>query len=161
MSHRVDFPVHYIEVNKKFPVRVRLSVLSFLPWHFYLIHEVKTTKRSKSTGNKFAKQQRWRPESRRNFFGFPRRFLEGFFALSTPHEFGSTSKGNKKKKKTVFIAFLASKDFGGFKDRQEMSRFQVLPWSQFLQTLVLLIFPWKSTHAKFHAKMAKCVLVGF
>ena len=46
----------------------------------------------------------------------------------------------------------------GFKDRQEMSRFQVLPWSQFLQTLVL-IFPWKSTHAKLDAKMANFLLV--
>ena len=55
-------------------------------------------------------------------FGFPRRFLEVFFALSTPHEFRSNSKGNNNnnnKKKTVFIVFLGLKDFGGFNDRQE------------------------------------------
>ena len=81
------------------------------------IREVKTTKRSKSTGNKFEILQRWRPESWRNFCGFPRRFVEVFFALSTPHEFRSNSKGNKKN--PVFIVFLGLKDFGGFKDRQE------------------------------------------
>ena len=56
-------------------------------------------------------------------FGFSRRFLEVFFALSTPREFRSNSKGNNnnnnKKRKTVFIVFLGLKDFGGFKDRQE------------------------------------------
>ena len=58
-------------------------------------------------------------------FGFPRRFLEVFFALSTPHEFRSNSKGNNNNnnnnnnKKTVFIVFLGLKDFGGFEDRQE------------------------------------------
>ena len=57
-------------------------------------------------------------------FGFSRRFLEVFFALSTAHEFRSNSKGNinnnnNNNKKTVFIVFLGLKDFGGFKDRQE------------------------------------------
>ena len=62
------------------------------------------------------------------FFGFPKRFLEVFFALSTPHEFRSNSKGNKK---PVAVVFLGLKDFGGFKDRQEMSRFQVVPFAMF------------------------------
>ena len=59
-------------------------------------------------------------------FGFSRRFLEVFFALSTAHEFRSNSKGNinnnnnnNNNKKTVFIVFLGLKDFGGFTDRQE------------------------------------------
>ena len=49
------------------------------------LHEVKTTKWSKKTGNKFEKQKRWRPN-----------FLEVFFALSTPHGFRLNSKKNKK-----------------------------------------------------------------
>ena len=47
---------------------------------------------------------------------FPRRFLEFFFALTTPHGFRSDSKENKQTK--YFIVFLGLKDFGGFKLRQ-------------------------------------------
>ena len=54
---------------------------------------------------------------------FPRRFLEIFFALSTPHGFRSNSKENKQTIKNVFIVFLGLRDFGGFKGRREMSRF--------------------------------------
>ena len=57
---------------------------------------------------------------------FPRRFLEIFFALATPHGFRSNSKENKQK---VVIVFLGLKDFGGFKGRREMSRFQVVPFT--------------------------------
>ena len=41
-------------------------------------------------------------------FGFPRRFLEVFFALSTPREFRSNSKGNNNnnnKKKNQFLSY--------------------------------------------------------
>ena len=71
----------------------------------------------------------WQPSRGEIFVGFPRRFLEIFFALSNPHRVTSNSKESKK---TVFIVFFDLKDFGGFKGRREMSRFQ--------QTLVL-IFP--------------------
>ena len=59
---------------------------------------------------------------------FPRRFLEIFFALSTPHGFRSNSHENKQTKKVV-IAFLGLKDFGGFKGSREVSRFQVVPFA--------------------------------
>ena len=114
-SRRIPSP---LRSTKKFPSGWGLVFCLFCrDTSKWSIHEVKTTKRSKSTGNKFEILQRWRPESWRNFCGFPRRFVEVFFALSTPHEFRSNSKGNKKN--PVFIVFLGLKDFGGFKDRQE------------------------------------------
>ena len=64
------------------------------------------------------------------FFWLSKTFSEWFLRVSTLHKFRSNLKGNKKK--TVFIVFLGLKDFGGFKDRQEMSRFRVLPRSQVL-----------------------------
>ena len=61
---------------------------------------------------------------------FPGRFLEIFFALSTPHGFRSNLNENKQtNKQKVVIVFLGLKDFGGFKGRREMSRFQVVPFT--------------------------------
>ena len=71
-------------------------------------------------------KKRWRPKRGEFFSGFQRRFLEIFFALATPHGFRSNSKENKQK---VVIVFLGLKDFGGFKGRREMSRFQVVPFT--------------------------------
>ena len=68
---------------------------------------------------------------------FPRRFLEIFFALSTPHGFRSNSKENKQtNKQKVVIVFLGLKDWC-FKSRREMSRFQEVPFAISL----VLIFP--------------------
>ena len=52
---------------------------------------------------------------------FSGRFLRAFYPSQIQVQF----KG--KRKKAVFIVFLSLKDFGGFKDRQKMSRFHVLP----------------------------------
>ena len=61
---------------------------------------------------------------------FPRRFLEIFSALATPDGLRSNSKENKQtNKQKVVIVFLGLKDFGGFKGRREMSRFQVVPFT--------------------------------
>ena len=38
-------------------------------------------------------------------------------------------KTNKQTNKKVVIVFLGLKEFGGFKDRREMSRFQVVPFA--------------------------------
>ena len=54
------------------------------------------------------------------------RFLRAFY----PSQAQVQIKGTQKN--PVFTVFLGLKDFGGFKDRQEVSRFQVLPRSQFL-----------------------------
>ena len=89
--------------------------------------EVKTTKRSKSAGNKFEKKKDGGRNAENFFFCFQRRILEIFFALATPHGFRSNSKENKKK--TVFITFLGLKDCGGFKGRRDMSRYQVVPFA--------------------------------
>ena len=61
------------------------------------------------------------------FFWLSKTFSGRFLRAVYPSRVRVNLKGKQTKKKTVFIAFLASKDFGGFKDRQEMSRFQVLP----------------------------------
>ena len=63
-------------------------------------------------------------ETQRNFF--QRRFLEIFFALATPHGFRSNLKENKN---PVRIKIIGLKDCGGFKGRQEMSRYQVVPFA--------------------------------
>ena len=62
---------------------------------------------------------------------FPRRFLKIFFALSTPHGFRSNSKENKQTNKQTKSCYRIPclKDFGGFKSRREMSRFQVVPFA--------------------------------
>ena len=60
------------------------------------------------------------------FFWLSKTFSGRFLRAVYPSRVRVNLKG-KQKKKTVFIAFRGSKDFGGFKDRQEMSRFQVLP----------------------------------
>ena len=61
------------------------------------------------------------------FFWLSKTFSGRFLRAVYPSRVRVNLKGKQKQKKTVFIVFLGSKDFGGFKDRQEMSRFQVLP----------------------------------
>ena len=63
--------------------------------------------------------------AKKMFFGFPRRFLEVFFALSTHHEFRSNSKENK----SYSYRIPWFKRLWWFKGRQEMSRFQVVPFA--------------------------------
>ena len=72
------------------------------------------------------KKKGWRPKRGNFFSGFQRSFLEIFFALAIPHWFRSNSKINKKRK--VFITILGLKDCDGFKGRQEMSQYQVVPF---------------------------------
>ena len=65
-------------------------------------------------------------ETRRIFFWLSKTFLEIFFALATPHGLGQIQR---KTKNPVFITILGLKDCGGFKGRQEMSRYQVVPFA--------------------------------
>ena len=60
------------------------------------------------------------------FCGFQRHFLKIFFALAIPHSSGQIQR---KTKNPVFITILGLKDCGGFKGRQEMSRYQVVPFA--------------------------------
>ena len=123
-KHRVEYPVHWGQ--QKIPVRVGVSVLPFLA--VTLLNEVymswkqqngprvlETNLKNKKDGGRVAEEF--------VLAQFPRRFLEIFFALSTPHGFRSNSKENKQTIKNVFIVFLGLRDFGGFKGRREMSRF--------------------------------------
>ena len=66
------------------------------------------------------------PKLREFCSSFQRSFLEIFFALATPHGLRSNSKENKN---PLFITILSLKDCGGFKGRQEMSRYQVVPFA--------------------------------
>ena len=57
----------------------------------------------------------------------------------------------RKRKNPVFITILGLKDCGSFKGRQEISRYQVVP---FAISANFVIFPRKSTQVKIHTKMA-------
>ena len=70
------------------------------------------------------KKDAWLPKRGEFFSGFQKRFLDIFFALATPHGFRS-----RKTKNPVFITILGLKNCGGFKGRQEMSRYQVVPFA--------------------------------
>ena len=65
-------------------------------------------------------------ETRRIFFWLSKTFSGNFLHAATPRRFRSNSKENKK---TVFITILGLKDCGDFKGRQEMSRYQVVPFA--------------------------------
>ena len=80
------------------------------------MHEVKTTKRSKSAGNKFEKKDGGR-NAEKFIFCFQRRILGMFFELATRHEFRSNSTENKK---PSFYHIPCLKDCGGFKGRRDM-----------------------------------------
>ena len=60
----------------------------------------KTTKRAKSTGNKLENKDGGR-NAEKLVYGFQRRFLEVFFALSAPYLPGF----NSKKTKTQFLSY--------------------------------------------------------
>ena len=61
---------------------------------------------------------------RRNFLAF-----QDVFWIFSSRCLPLTGSGQiqRKAKNPVFIEFLGLKDFGGFKGRREMSRFQVVP----------------------------------
>ena len=63
----------------------------------------------------------------------------------------------RKTKTPVFITILVLKTCGGFKGRQEMSRYQVVLFA--ISANLVVIFPRKSTQVKIHTKMA-IFLVG-
>ena len=81
------------------------------------MHEVKTTKRSKSARNKFEKKQ-MAAETRRNLFFA---FKDVFWKCSS-RWLPVTSSGQiqRKTKNPVFITSLGLKDCGGFKGRRDM-----------------------------------------
>ena len=96
-KHRVEYPVHWGQ--QKIPVRVGVSVLPFLA--VTLLNEVymswkqqngprvlETSLKNKEDGGRVAEEF--------VLAQFPRRVLEFFFALSTPHGFRSNSKEKNK-----------------------------------------------------------------
>ena len=60
------------------------------------------------------------------FFGFQRRFLE-FSSRWLP--LTGSDQIQRKTKNPVVITILGLKDCGGFKGRQDMSRYQVVPFA--------------------------------
>ena len=99
------------------------------------IHEVKTIKRSKSTGNKFENKK----DGGRNVENFFLAFKDVSWKFSS--RWLPLAGSGQVQRKT---------DCGGFKGRQEMSRYQVVIVRHFCK----LIFPRKSTQVKIHTKMA-------
>ena len=86
-------------------------------------------------------------ETRRMFFWLSKTFSSRWLPLT------GLGQIQRKTKNPVFITFFGLKDCSGFKGRREMSRYQVVYRSRFLQTLVA-IFRRKSTQVKIHTKMA-------
>ena len=124
LAHRVESPVHGGQ-QKNFPSALGLVFCLFA---VTVINEEAYTKQKEQDGQRgletSLKNNKDGGRSREEiFFGFPRRFLEVFLALSTHHAFRSNSKENKS------YSYHGLKDFGGFKGRQEMSRFQVVPFA--------------------------------
>ena len=66
-------------------------------------------------------------ETRRNFLGLSKTFSGSFLRAGYPARVQVKFKG--KQKNPVFITILGLKDCGGFKGRQEMSRYQVVPFA--------------------------------
>ena len=65
---RAEFPVHLRQQKISCPGGGQYFVVFSRDTSKGSIHELKTTKRSKSTGNKFEKQKRWRPKRGEIFF---------------------------------------------------------------------------------------------
>ena len=90
------------------------------------MHEVKTTNRSRRTGNKFEKIKKMAAETRRIFSAFK----DVFWKFSSRWQrLTGLGRIQRKTKKTVFITFFGLKDCGGFKGRREVSRYQVVPFA--------------------------------
>ena len=87
------------------------------------MHEVKTTKRSRRTGNKFEKMKKMAAETRRMFFWLSKTFSSRWLPLT------GLGQIQRKTKNPVFITFFGLKDCGGFKGRREVSRYQVVPFA--------------------------------
>ena len=75
------------------------------------IHDEKTLKRSKSTGNKSENQERWRPNLGEFCLWLSKTSLDIFYALSDPHRLRLNSEENKK---PAFNVLLGLKDWNGF-----------------------------------------------
>ena len=66
-------------------------------------------------------------ETRRIFFWLSKTFSGNFLRAGYPSRVQVKFKG--KQKNPVFITILGLKHSGGFKGRQEMSRYQVVPFA--------------------------------
>ena len=66
-------------------------------------------------------------ETRIIFFWLSKTFSGNFLRAGYPSRLQVKFKG--KQKNPVFITILGLKDCGGFKGRQEMSRYQVVPFA--------------------------------
>ena len=117
------------------------------------IHDVKTTKRSKSTGNKLGNKDGGRIAEKLGY-GFPRRFLEVFFTLSVPY----LLRFNSKKTKTQFLSYcLHKKTVIVLKayDRCHDER-----WYRSLPVQILVLHsPQTFSHVGIHSRMVRLWLV--
>ena len=136
--------------KKNIPVRVGVSVFLPWPWHFQMKH---TWRKNDKTVKEYWKQvgkQRWRTNTEKLGYGFPRRFLEVFFTLSVPY----LLRFNSKKTKTQFLSYcLHKKTVIVLKayDRCHDER-----WYRSLPVQILVLHsPQTFSHVGIHSRMAR------
>lgn len=142
------------EKDKRSPVRVGVSVFPYWPWHFqWSIHDAKTTKRPKSTGNKLGNKDGGRIAEKLGY-GFPRPFLEVFFALSVPY----LLRFNSKKTKTRFLSYSLHKKTVMVLKADDSCH--DLRWYRSLSVQTLTLHcPQTFSHVGIHSRMARIWLV--
>ena len=138
--------------RKNIPVRVGFSRFS-LGTFKWSIHDAKTTKRSKSTGNESRNKDGGRIAEKLGY-GFPRRFLEVFFALSTPY----LLRFNSKETKTQFLSYSLHKKTVMVLEPDD--RCHDLRWYRSLSVQTLVSHsPQTFSHVGIHSRMARLWLV--
>ena len=137
LAHRVEFPVHGDQQNN-FPSALGLVFCLFA---VTVINEA-YTKQKEQDGQRgletSLKNNKDGGRSREKKFFLA--FQDVFWKFSSRCLPITRSGQIQRKTNRILIVFHDLKDFGGFKGRQEMSRFQVVPFAIVLLTLVL-IFP--------------------
>ena len=68
-------------------------------------------------------------ETRRYFFWLSKTFSGNFLRAGHPSRVQVKFQGKQQQEKTAFITILGLKDCGGFKGRQEMSGYKVVPFA--------------------------------
>ena len=123
---RVEF--RSSEVNKKFLVRVGVSILLFLS--VTLLNEVHTSLKQQNSQGVLETSLKNKKDGGRNAENFFLAFKGVFWKFSSRWlSLTDSAQIQRKTKKPVFITFLGLKDCGGFKGRREMSQYQVVPFA--------------------------------